>query len=298
MFSFGQAVDCADLGAYWTGVTITSSVCRDQLWDSGSGLISIVAEDSNSGIVFSYLWTNNTTGFQSLNPTWGNLNSGFYTMVATGDNGCVMDTTVYLDSLSPVSDFDATSPQFTSNYTGPAPLEVTFTNNSSNYTFANEPYPYGNNPNASTQMYWLYDGVYEQASVSPVTKIFDINGLYEVCLVVVENLNGCRDTACIDIGVGNLGLGDNCENENCLNSFEMYPNPTQGDVSISYYINDGSSKSELKVLDLNGRLIYMEELLNQNNGILLPLSKIDSGIYMVNITSDKGQMISKRLSVE
>jgi hypothetical protein len=111
-------------------------------------------------------------------------------------------------------------------------------------------------------------------------------------------MNGCKDTSCIEINVGLVGFEDNCENKNCLNSFEMYPNPTQGDVSISYYINDGSSKSELKVLDLNGRLIYMEELFNQNNSILLPLSKIDSGIYIVNITSENGQIVSKRLSVQ
>lgn len=297
-FSFGQGVDCEDLGGYWSEVIITPAVCRNQIpFDNGHGLISITASSPSDGINFSYLWTEDGTGSTISSPTWGNRNPGFYTMVVTGDNGCVMDTTIYLDSLSPVSNFEATSPQFTSNYTGPAPLEVIFTNNSSNYALANLP-AYGNNSSASTYMYWEFNNVYENASLLPLTKIYDTDGLYSVCLFVIENLNGCVDSSCIEINVGTNGLPGNCENEDCENDFILYPNPTHNYLNVSYYINDESSESLLKIFDLSGKLIFTQNLTQQNGSIDLAVLNFEKGIYLVSITSYNGGSVSKRLVID
>jgi gliding motility-associated-like protein len=195
---------------YWSELTITPTVCRNQVpFDNGSGQISAAVSrwaPGAGGSNISYQWTNDATGDQA-NPnqtTWGNQNPGSYTMIAIDDHGCVLDTTIYLDSLSPEAIFDASSPQFTSQYVGTAPVEVTFTNSSINYAFANLPVPYGNDPTVDTSMTWTFmlnDDPYQTEEVSPLTRTYTTEGLYTVCLVVTENMNGCTDTACIDIQI-------------------------------------------------------------------------------------------------
>jgi|GEM_PF-1374796 len=195
---------------YWSELTITPAVCRNQVpFDNGSGQISAAVSRWAPGVGGSniaYQWTEDATGNQpSANQTtWGNRNPGFYTMIAIDDHGCVLDTTIYLDSLSPEAVFNASSPQFTSNYIGTAPVEVTFSNSSTNYAFANLPIPYGNDPLPDTSMTWTFSLVgdpYQTEEITPLTRIYDTEGLYTVCLVVTENMNGCTDTACIDIQI-------------------------------------------------------------------------------------------------
>lgn len=195
---------------YWSELTITPAVCRNQVpFDNGSGQISAAVSRWGAGIGgsnISYQWTEDATGDQpnANQTTWGNQNPGSYTMVAIDDHGCVLDTTIYLDSLSPEAIFDATSPNFTGPYTGTAPVEVTFTNSSINYSFANLPVPYGNDPSVDTSMTWTFmldNDPYQTEEVSPLTRTYDTEGLYTVCLVVTENMNGCTDTACLDIQI-------------------------------------------------------------------------------------------------
>ncbi len=195
---------------YWSELTITPAICRNQVpFDNGSGQISAAVSRWAPGVGgsnISYQWTEDGTGNQpSANQTtWGNLNPGSYTMIATDDHGCVLDTTITLDSLSPEAIFVATSPQFSSDYVGTAPVEVTFTNSSINYAFANLPVPYGNDPFVDTSMTWTFmldNDPYQTEEITPLTRVYDAEGLYKVCLVVTENMNGCTDTACIEIQV-------------------------------------------------------------------------------------------------
>lgn len=195
---------------YWSELTITPAICRNQVpFDNGSGQISAAVSRWAPGVGgsnISYQWTEVSTGNQATpnQTTWGNRNPGMYTMVAIDDHGCVLDTTITIDTLSPEAIFEATSPQFSSNYVGTAPVEVTFTNSSINYAFANLPVPYGNDPTVDTSMTWTFsldNDPFQTEVVSPLTRIYDKEGLYTVCLVVTENMNGCTDTACIDIQV-------------------------------------------------------------------------------------------------
>ena len=291
---------------YWSDIVLTPSVCRDELAvDVASGQVSAnVSRAGNIGSSsFFYQWTEELTGNQAVfnQNTWSGRGPGYYSVVAIDEYGCELDTIVFLDSLNPIANFDANSAQFVSNYSGVAPVEVVFTNNSSNYAFANLPLPYGNDLAVDTSMTWMFDvgiGAYQTESILPINIVYNDVGVYDICLIVTENLNGCRDTSCVEINVGVLGLDYNCKNENCMNSFEVYPNPTIGGVSINYFINDGSSESVLKILDLNGRSVYIDKLVEMNNSIELSLSGIESGVYVVNITSAKGQAIFKKLIIQ
>jgi gliding motility-associated-like protein len=143
------------------------------------------------------------------NGTKGHLNGGDYTVHLVNEFGCqATPATITLPTLSPIAAFTATSDEFTSNYVGTAPVEVTFTNVSSNYDFANNTSYNTTGPyDVDTLFTWFFvdlngdTSVYNTESLAQIVKNYTEEGLYYVCLEVEENLNHCIDSTCIEIQI-------------------------------------------------------------------------------------------------
>jgi gliding motility-associated-like protein len=192
------------------GIT-KKAICRVYATDNGNGQIfaspagGLTSAGNSDGTNFtntSY-WQENATGITHNSYTWGNLNPGYFTFYAINEYGCQADTTIFLDSISPIAQFSAVSPQFSLNYSGTGDAEVTFNNLSQNYNFANDPLYNTTGPyDIDTLFSWYFDlnndpNITE--SLSPITKIYPAPGTYTVCLEVTENLNHCVDSTCIKI---------------------------------------------------------------------------------------------------
>jgi hypothetical protein len=80
-------------------------------------------------------------------------------------------------------------------------------------------------------------------------------------------------------------------NENTAMDFMMYPNPTQGSVTVK---GDFSSDASLVVLDQAGRTV--SSLNTLTNGSTIDLTSVEKGIYLVVITN-KGVKTTKSVSV-
>jgi gliding motility-associated-like protein len=180
------------------------AICRNQIpFDNGQGQVYAAASGGangyGSGTNFDYLWTQNETGSTTTNSTWGNRNPGSYTILATNDLGCSITETIYLDSLSPIAAFELTSNDFTAPYEGTAVVNIELVNMSTNYAFSED-------LNADTTFIWTFgkegDTTYVTSDINEViAQQYLTEGEYEICLVVIENLNGCQDTACQKIVV-------------------------------------------------------------------------------------------------
>ena len=196
-------------------VVTKTPLCRTSANQDAHGQISVAVSggltSSNTGTDFltnSY-WQNDATGATWTQFVYPGIAAGSYTFFAVNELGCIKDSTFYLDSISPIASFTTTSPQFTSNYVGTAPVEVTFENNSSNYDFANNVNYNGNDPNSDvdTLFTWYFTDANNQTdtlhteSLNPIVKNYLTEGLYTVCLEVEENLNHCIDTACVQIQI-------------------------------------------------------------------------------------------------
>ena len=72
------------------------------------------------------------------------------------------------------------------------------------------------------------------------------------------------------------------------NGIKIYPNPFQNKVIIAF---DESIDAELKVFDVNGRLLKDQKLNATENNI--DMSNLPSGLYLFQITSDSKTMIQK-----
>jgi hypothetical protein len=81
---------------------------------------------------------------------------------------------------------------------------------------------------------------------------------------------------------------------NAINSFEIFPNPTSGNISL-YLSNlgSGSKPVNLKITNANGE-IMLEKSISHQNLINLPLDKLPAGMYIVNVSTDS-YSVSKKL---
>ncbi len=73
----------------------------------------------------------------------------------------------------------------------------------------------------------------------------------------------------------------------------MVPNPASADVHISFTQGKANQVS-VRVLDLSGVSVYNESLgIKQNGAITIPLQKMASGVYMVELTSGDQKVVRK-----
>lgn len=72
------------------------------------------------------------------------------------------------------------------------------------------------------------------------------------------------------------------------NDFTVYPNPSEGELTIQLKGTPGNSK--LEILDLNGRVISTHAITDL---LKLDISEVPSGIYLVAITSEKTRIVKK-----
>lgn len=177
---------------YFSELGMHPAFCRMFYYQSGNGVVYAAAAGGTGN--FTYTWINYETDESSNNSTWGGLNPGEYTIYVVDDNGCVLSSVMQLDSLNPIADFEMTSPQFTSNYYGTAPVDVHFINLSQNFANAFD-------PNADTTFFWNFNTGNPPGWIisHDVNETFDSTylngGTYDVCLVAL-NKNGCSDTLC------------------------------------------------------------------------------------------------------
>ncbi len=79
----------------------------------------------------------------------------------------------------------------------------------------------------------------------------------------------------------------------------LYPNPTDGLITVNYFVEDMLSKTYLQFTDLTGKLIYSVELDNAVNSIQLDiredLQRSGSGLYFVK-TVNGNHVHNKKLS--
>lgn len=179
---------------YWSEIGYFPAYCRLYGYQSGNGEVYAAAAGGTGS--FEYEWMNLETFETWDNTTWGGLNPGSYLIIAEDDNGCEFRDTIVVDSLNPIANFTVTSDQLNTDCKGTADVEVTFTNQSENYSNPKNPLSdprfFWNldSPNADWQITddynKEYDTLYGQRGYS-----YEI----EVCLVA-QNDHGCKDTLC------------------------------------------------------------------------------------------------------
>ena len=91
--------------------------------------------------------------------------------------------------------------------------------------------------------------------------------------------------------VDNFSVTQTLSVEDFLNSnFSVSPNPAKDLITITN--SDNISVNSISITDLNGRTVKQNTYSNETN-VQVNISDLSSGVYMMNITSDKGSVTKK-----
>ena len=97
---------------------------------------------------------------------------------------------------------------------------------------------------------------------------------------------GCTNTASVTIGTGIN------ENEAVLHNIIVYPNPTDGKVTVNA---DGEMISEIRAYSLDGRMVKRVRVADTEAE--LNFDALAKGTYLLQIQLQQGDMVRKKLIV-
>tara|TARA_R110002111_G_scaffold104583_2_gene162517 strand:+ start:590 stop:3166 length:2577 start_codon:yes stop_codon:yes gene_type:complete len=79
------------------------------------------------------------------------------------------------------------------------------------------------------------------------------------------------------------------------NNLTIYPNPVQGNVNVK--VHNVTNIESYKLYNIDGRLIMESDLNVENSTFKIDVSEVVSGTYILNLSSDDGRTISKRIII-
>lgn len=139
--------------------------------------------------------------------------------------------------------------------------------------------------------WWPADNLDNTTGVT-VTVSFDAQLAADSIEYFVEIRDGnCVDTQSIVI---NFALTVGISTQDLSNDIAVYPNPSQGFVTISADLF-ANEQLTIRVMSLDGREVYATEMIATGNNMTLDLEAIQSGVYFLYMQSAKGQVFKKLL---
>ena len=152
----------------------------------------------------------------------------------------------------------------------------TFTPNNS--TYGNDAYQ------------WQFGGTGYSQEVSPTHSFPFENNEYKVILFITTDLGcKCMDTTQTVYTDWAIGV-DELSKES---SFTLYPNPAHELVTIQLSENQKLSKYNVSILDMQGKLIFIKEILFEERSAAVNIENLSSGNYLIKLDSESGSAIQK-----
>lgn len=121
-------------------------------------------------------------------------------------------------------------------------------------------------------------------STSETGQTISITSTDTFC-VTVTDANGCKNDDCVFIDIIN-GVSE-FENDKL---FSVYPNPTNGTITILY--SPLLSDIKIEVLNITGEVVKMVDA-NNLSSVNIDLSSFSKGIYLLKINTDSYSVIKK-----
>jgi hypothetical protein len=133
---------------------------------------------------------------------------------------------------------------------------------------------------------WLKDGIlYQQTNNNQLTVTE--NGVYRCFVKTVVAPNGEQCYAYSN----EIQVTDMSINEADLYAFSVSPNPNSGNFTIS--MNGERENLTVQMSSLDGKIVYSKIIENTSGSIEIDANDLSSGIYLLNISGEKGRSIRK-----
>jgi hypothetical protein len=242
-------------------VTTNANIINESPIIESTAITNVTCHGSANGTIsiamaggnssYGYTWSNG-----AVTQNQSNLPAGTYNVSITNANGCSTEASF---SITEPSEIIANTTVTNESGNNDGLIDLSINGGTGNYSFE-----------------W---------SNGATTEDLDglTSGYYEVS---VSDANGCNST----LGVNVLDESTAGINANEYLKLTVYPNPSNGSVTISYRGN----ATEVTVLDQNARIVLWKplEILQDIN-----VEGLDSGLYSVRLTGSSGKIVSKKLVV-
>ena len=232
-----------------------------------------------SGTAFTYTpasGTNNATFTWTRPAVTGISNAAVTTPQSGNPNEVLINTTANPVSVVYVYTISAGTCTNTQNVTvvvNPAPATPTITQSgmvlTSSATTGNQWYLNGNS---------ITGAVYQNDTATQI-------GIY----TVVVTANGCTSAASAGTNILTIGIAE----ELSTNSISIYPNPSEGQFTVSFAAAKQTYK--LTILNTLGELIFKEMIVDVSGEYTrtIDISAYGKGVYLLNIAGDEYQTVKK-----
>lgn len=108
---------------------------------------------------------------------------------------------------------------------------------------------------------------------------------------ILNNAPGCMDTIEVSNACGSLS-----STEKSLVSFEIYPNPSNGNINLEMAENF-NPPYELKIFNTTGQEVYRQEKLYDQN-LNLKLNSLGKGVYFISLEARDGNLKIEKLILQ
>jgi endo-1,4-beta-xylanase len=85
------------------------------------------------------------------------------------------------------------------------------------------------------------------------------------------------------------------ESEQKPTIMQTYPNPSTGKFTLQYQLQQPAT---ISIIDLNGRLVYMQRLTNKGGLHNINAGRLTSGMYLLKISETGKKMVSSKIQIE
>jgi PKD repeat protein len=148
---------------------------------------------------------------------------------------------------------------------------------------------FGNPP--ASQWTWSFPGGTPNVSTdqNPIVT-YNNAGIYDVTLIASNGSDSDTLIKTALIHVGNAGLEELIE----INSFLLYPNPTNSAITIQLGMKDGLNNLDLELLDLKGKVIKKTQFSKVGNiNHKIDLNEFAPGVYLMRVTTKSGSIVKR-----
>ncbi len=253
---------CTSIGSVTVGFNCTS--CAMSAVGSSTDVSCFAGNDGSASVMpaggtapFTYLWSNgNSTALNN------GLDAAVYGVTITDANAC--SATAFVTVSQPSQPLTASVDSVVNNSgtnDGSINISVSGGNPSYNYLWSN---------GASTEdISALSDGTYT---------------------VTITDANGCTSTLSVSLLISNTG---NIEN---VLSFNLIPNPNDGNFYIEVYLDQAKSHT-VDLVDVLGRTLQQWNCNLNHNQISVSMNYLSAGVYFVVLKNENGVLSSKKLVI-
>ena len=259
------------------GFYLTANVTNESDWQMYDGAIDLTVHGGTGP--FTYSWTNYGQTFSATTEDLSGLTNDVYYITVTDSLGCIIDDDFYVgqDSGQGGSNYVDTLYAQIDSCLGNGTIDTAYV---SNVNFLDSTH---------VDITWTFISGGATNTIT-ITYLYNFVGSNWVMIGVncgTKALQIFQQAVYLD---GVLGIENNK-----IKDLVLYPNPVKDNMFIEFSSFENSNIS-IMITNMMGQTVYTvnQQIMEGSNTISINTNNFKSGIYFVNITNNKGILITKK----